>query len=483
MRSDRQQPSHHDGSGALRVRRLAVVQRGWQHERGGEAVESLALIAGVLALLAAISVVFHARAVAIGDAAIATFTHWLAGVSGVASVEGSGGIAAPQVQAPPQSVVSLPHLLEQVAPAAPWAERALGIAGSLLTGIVAWVAVAQPASQHTSDSWFSQAGAALRWMGEQTVGVVVGMFEGLYDTVVGLVTLVVDLVKIIAGDRGTQQKYAALIDALITDPLGTVGRVLWSIVEPIATDWQESRYGEAIGRVVFELLPAILAIFTGGVTAAGYVSKVGTVGKGMDALGDAGRIMNHIDDAARIANRIDDAGRIANRIDDAGRIANRIDNAGDVASRVNNGARGVSQGNAVSGAAARLSPSQLRQLRRQAGTVARTGVPYDEFGFPIFDSFFDFDIPSHLRGSRISDTQQMSAATRALREMLDADPDIARKMGLTAEQLEAIRQCKPRIPGFTWHHHQDGRTLQLVDRSIHTATPHIGGRAVTGGRP
>lgn len=97
--------------------------------------------------------------------------------------------------------------------------------------------------------------------------------------------------------------------------------------------------------------------------------------------------MNRIDDAARVANRIDDAGRVANRIDDAGRIANRIDDASDVA-----------KGNAVSGAATRLSPSQLRQLRRQAGTVARTGVPYDDLGFPIFDSFFDFDIPPHLIG-------------------------------------------------------------------------------------
>ncbi|MGB9752877.1 HNH endonuclease [Roseiflexus castenholzii] len=443
-------------------RRLALVQRGWRHERGAEAVESLALIAIVLVLLAVISLVFRDRAAAIGDAATATLARWLAGVPGTAPVGNTSVIAAPQVTALPYAVVSLPQLLRQAADAAPWVERAIGIAGSLLAGIVAWLTVTHQAPQRTSNSWFSQAVDALRWAGEQAAGVFVGLFEGVYDTVAGLVTLGVDLVKMIAGDAGTRQKYGALIEALITDPLGTAGNVLWSIVEPIVTDWQEGRYGEAVGRTVFEILPAILAIFTGGATAAGYATKAGTAGRAVDVLGDAGRVMNRIDNAARVANRIDDAGRIANRIDDASDVA---------------------KGNAVSGAATRLSPSQLRHLRRQAGTVARTGVPYDDLGFPIFDSFFDFDIPPHLIGPGISDTQQMSTATRALREMLDADPGIARKIGLTAEQLEAIRQSRPRIPGFTWHHHQDGRTLQLVDRSIHAATPHIGGRAVTGSRP
>ena len=37
--------------------------------------------------------------------------------------------------------------------------------------------------------------------------------------------------------------------------------------------------------------------------------------------------------------------------------------------------------------------------------------------------------------------------------------------------------------GFAWHHHQDGTTMQLVDRLIHSKTGHSGGRQVTGGRP
>ena len=32
--------------------------------------------------------------------------------------------------------------------------------------------------------------------------------------------------------------------------------------------------------------------------------------------------------------------------------------------------------------------------------------------------------------------------------------------------------------GFTWHHHQDGKTLQLVPQNLHSACKHTGGCAV-----
>lgn len=108
---------------------LALVQRGRRHERGAEAVESLALIAIVLVLLAVISLVFRDRAAAIGDAATATLARWLAGVPGTAPVGNTSVIAAPRVTALPYAVVSLPQLLGQAADAAPWVERAIGDSG------------------------------------------------------------------------------------------------------------------------------------------------------------------------------------------------------------------------------------------------------------------------------------------------------------------------------------------------------------------
>jgi hypothetical protein len=33
-------------------------------------------------------------------------------------------------------------------------------------------------------------------------------------------------------------------------------------------------------------------------------------------------------------------------------------------------------------------------------------------------------------------------------------------------------------PGYTWHHHQDGVTMQLVPTDLHQAARHTGGAAV-----
>ncbi|MFN7766537.1 MAG: HNH endonuclease [Planctomycetaceae bacterium] len=61
--------------------------------------------------------------------------------------------------------------------------------------------------------------------------------------------------------------------------------------------------------------------------------------------------------------------------------------------------------------------------------------------------------------------------------------NLARQRLFTAEQLEQIKRGEPFIDGFTWHHHHDGSTMQLVDRLIHRQTGHSGGRQITGGRP
>lgn len=33
--------------------------------------------------------------------------------------------------------------------------------------------------------------------------------------------------------------------------------------------------------------------------------------------------------------------------------------------------------------------------------------------------------------------------------------------------------------GYTWHHHQDGKTMQLVPRDVHSAFQHTGGMSTT----
>lgn len=111
-----------------------------------------------------------------------------------------------------------------------------------------------------------------------------GIGEGAWDTVTGIVTMAWDGLRglPITGDiygifdpEGRDEvraKYGQLWDALKDDPLGTGKQMLYAMVEPMVTDWNEGRYGEAIGRGVFE------AITTFGLPES-KVGKLGIVAK------------------------------------------------------------------------------------------------------------------------------------------------------------------------------------------------------------
>ncbi len=85
----------------------------------------------------------------------------------------------------------------------------------------------------------------------------------------------------------------------------------------------------------------------------------------------------------------------------------------------------------------------------------KTGVPFDAEGYPDF-----------------------KAAGVVKKEVrIKQTGDRNRDYGLAYKAAE----LKPE-EGYTWHHHQDGTTMQLVPRNIHGATGHTGGVA-TQGRP
>ena len=73
----------------------------------------------------------------------------------------------------------------------------------------------------------------------------------------------------------------------------------------------------------------------------------------------------------------------------------------------------------------------------------------------------------------------MRAATRQLRDLLQAQPEL--RSGFTPKQLRSIQAGDKTIPGFTWHHHQDVGRMQLLPRGTegkglwHSKVGHIGG--------
>lgn len=129
-----------------------------------------------------------------------------------------------------------------------------------------------------------------------------------------------------------------------------------------------------------------------------------------------------------------------------------------------------------------LEPQRaIRNVRLAGKKHPVTGVYFDRNGYPVFDSKFSAKLPQNLRGKAVSDYDQFKAATRELKREIEANPLL--KNRFTKEQLEDIMAERERIRGLTWHHHQDGVRLQLVDYDTHAKTGHDGGRKNTGGRP
>ena len=102
-------------------------------------------------------------------------------------------------------------------------------------------------------------------------------------------------------------------------------------------------------------------------------------------------------------------------------------------------------------------------------------IVFDKRGFPIFDDYMacEMRIPANLAKMQNAGELQMRAATRQLREAIIEGKISSDKF--SPKQLQAINSGLEKIPGFTWHHHQEFARMQLVPEKIHKAIGHIGG--------
>lgn len=131
---------------------------------------------------------------------------------------------------------------------------------------------------------------------------------------------------------------------------------------------------------------------------------------------------------------------------------------------------------------------QTRRSDLEGKEHPETGVKYErkevqlgngevvEGVFPEFEAKFEaqLDESQYLD----SDGRQFREANNQLSEAIKNHPELAD--GYTPEQLDQI--SRGRTPdGYVWHHSEQPGVLQLVDKDIHDATRHTGGRAIWGG--
>ncbi|MDG2944687.1 VENN motif pre-toxin domain-containing protein [Exercitatus varius] len=128
-----------------------------------------------------------------------------------------------------------------------------------------------------------------------------------------------------------------------------------------------------------------------------------------------------------------------------------------------------------------VPPGNAKNVKLAGQRHPITGVPFDEKGFPIFDDIAKYDTKLDVvEFKNISYQEQMKMATKQLYQEL-GDKGLKIK-GFDNEQITAIKNGNDKIPGFTWHHHQDTGRMQLIPEWEHSQTGHIGGNSIQKGK-
>jgi len=125
-----------------------------------------------------------------------------------------------------------------------------------------------------------------------------------------------------------------------------------------------------------------------------------------------------------------------------------------------------------------LAKSQADKLKgfAQKG-VSPGGVSYSSIGFPSFSSPFEVRLPRELwRSERYG-----RYCNQKLAQAVQNDPTLIRQIGLSSDDLIALRKgANP--DGWHWHHHQNPGRMQIVHQDFHKtkSTRHIGGGKIWG---
>ena len=128
-----------------------------------------------------------------------------------------------------------------------------------------------------------------------------------------------------------------------------------------------------------------------------------------------------------------------------------------------------------------VPPSNGKNVKLANQSHPKTGVPFDSKGFPNFEKDVKYDTRINTKEFRSKgSTGQMRLATKDLAEAIQKGQ--VRKSSFNTEQLRAIEKGKAKIPGYTWHHHQDTGRMQLIGEYLHHDTGHIGWEAMNKGR-
>ncbi|KZL10635.1 HNH endonuclease [Pseudovibrio sp. Ad26] len=104
-------------------------------------------------------------------------------------------------------------------------------------------------------------------------------------------------------------------------------------------------------------------------------------------------------------------------------------------------------------------------------------VPYVN-GKPIFDDFTDYRTKiDSFNGKRKDDYQKANKNLMDEQRKTADDLGVVNKKGDNAKKINPNKLDENGDPIYTWHHHEDGKSMLLMDYWVHKLFPHAGGHS------
>lgn len=95
------------------------------------------------------------------------------------------------------------------------------------------------------------------------------------------------------------------------------------------------------------------------------------------------------------------------------------------------------------------------------------GIVFED-GYPVFSP-----VLAEINGKK-AEVEIKNFTSNRSDNFDQADLELAKKTGKSPEEIKQWRKEN----GYTWHEHQDCKTMQLVPKEIHNNTPHSGGISI-----
>jgi filamentous hemagglutinin len=93
---------------------------------------------------------------------------------------------------------------------------------------------------------------------------------------------------------------------------------------------------------------------------------------------------------------------------------------------------------------------------------------------PVYDKYAAYDTKISFDVAMVQRREKhFKEATLDLKRSIESG-EVPRSR-FNEEQLAEIMKGNPKIPDYTWHHHEDVGRMQLIPEVLHKESAHIGG--------